>query len=74
VSQLSVPRSTASIETFGFNVPILVDSTLKIIAGHGRVLAAKHLGLREVPTRMVKKLKRPQELRRLPKRLNLDGG
>jgi ParB-like chromosome segregation protein Spo0J len=39
-----------SIEAFGFNVPILVDPTLRIIAGHGRLLAAEELGLREVPT------------------------
>jgi ParB-like chromosome segregation protein Spo0J len=31
-------------------VPILVDPTLRIIAGHGRLLAAEELGLREVPT------------------------
>ncbi len=30
-----------SIETFGFNVPILVDADLKMIAGHGRVLAPR---------------------------------
>ena len=39
-----------SIETFGFNVPVLVDADLKVIAGHGRVLAARELGLTEVPT------------------------
>jgi hypothetical protein len=39
-----------SIGAFGFNVPILVDPTLRIIAGHGRLLAAQELGWREVPT------------------------
>ena len=39
-----------SIGTFGFNVPILVDRTLRILAGHGRLLAAQNLGWREVPT------------------------
>ena len=39
-----------SLETFGFNVPVLIDSTLKIIAGHGRVLACRQLGWRDVPT------------------------
>jgi DNA modification methylase len=39
-----------SIKKFGFNVPILVDSDLNIIAGHGRVLAAKVAGLTEVST------------------------
>lgn len=39
-----------SIETFGFNVPVLIDSDGKVIAGHGRVRAAQHLGWIEVPT------------------------
>jgi len=39
-----------SIEAFGFNVPILVDARQKVIAGHGRLLASRELGLREVPT------------------------
>src|SRR5208337_4624143 len=39
-----------SIETFGFNVPVLVDSNLNVIAGHGRILACRQLGLSEVPT------------------------
>jgi ParB/RepB/Spo0J family partition protein len=39
-----------SIQEFGFNVPVLVDTTLKVIAGHGRVMACEQLGWREVPT------------------------
>ena len=39
-----------SINAFGFNVPILIDSTDKVIAGHGRLLAAKMLNMPEVPT------------------------
>ena len=39
-----------SIKAFGFNVPILVDRENNIIAGHGRVLAAREIGLSEVPT------------------------
>ena len=39
-----------SIETFGFNVPVLVDAELKVIAGHGRLLACGELGITEVPT------------------------
>jgi len=39
-----------SIETFGFNVPVLIDADGKVIAGHGRVRAAQHLGWIEVPT------------------------
>jgi ParB-like chromosome segregation protein Spo0J len=39
-----------SIERFGFNNPVLVDDRRQIIAGHGRVAAAKLLGIKEVPT------------------------
>ena len=39
-----------SIDTFGFNVPILIDSENQVIAGHGRVLACQELGWTEVPT------------------------
>ena len=39
-----------SLEVFGFNVPILVDTNLKIIAGHGRIQACRQLGWGEVPT------------------------
>jgi hypothetical protein len=38
-----------SIETFGFNAPILVDSKNRVVAGHGRLEAAKRLGLERVP-------------------------
>ena len=40
----------ASIREFGFTNPILIDPEGSIIAGHGRLLAAKAMGLREVPT------------------------
>lgn len=39
-----------SIKTFGFNIPILVDSNSKVIAGHGRLAAARLLGMTHVPT------------------------
>jgi DNA modification methylase len=44
-----VAQLAASIEEFGFTVPVLVDDAGVLIAGHGRVLAAKALGLEEVP-------------------------
>ena len=44
-----VAQIAASIVEFGFNNPILVDSNAGIIAGHGRLLAARKLGLTEVP-------------------------
>src|SRR5262249_41330668 len=39
-----------SIEAFGFNVPILIERKGKVIAGHGRLLACRELGITEVPT------------------------
>lgn len=45
-----VAQIANSIKTFGFNVPVLVDKNGKVIAGHGRILAAQLLGLEEVPT------------------------
>jgi DNA modification methylase len=39
-----------SIEIFGFSVPVAVDSNLTVVAGHGRVLAARLLGMDELPT------------------------
>ena len=44
-----VAQLAASIAEFGFNVPVLVDDGGVLIAGHGRVLAAKALGLDAVP-------------------------
>ena len=44
-----VTQIAASLAEFGFTNPILVDSADGIIAGHGRLEAAKELGLAEVP-------------------------
>lgn len=44
-----VAQIAASIREFGFTNPILVDGKDGIIAGHGRLMAAKDLGLKEVP-------------------------
>ena len=43
-------RFADSIAAFEFNNPILVDENLNVLAGHGRLEAAKLLGLTEVPT------------------------
>lgn len=39
-----------NISKLGFNVPLLVDKDNRVIAGHGRLLACKQLGITEVPT------------------------
>jgi len=44
-----VAQIAGSIAEFGFNVPCLVDERGVLIAGHGRLLAARRLGLAEVP-------------------------
>jgi DNA modification methylase len=49
-SEAQVVQLAASIREFGFTNPILVDGERGIIAGHGRLLAARKLGLTEVPT------------------------
>jgi ParB-like chromosome segregation protein Spo0J len=45
-----VDQIAASIKEFGFNNPVLIDKKNGIIAGHGRVMAARKLELKEVPT------------------------
>lgn len=48
-SKKQVRQIADSIERFGFTNPVLIDETRTILAGHGRVEAAKLLGLNEVP-------------------------
>lgn len=45
-----IKQIAASIEQFGFVSPVLVDANGGIIAGHGRVAAAKQLGMSDIPT------------------------
>lgn len=49
-SKHQIRQIAESIRRFGFSNPVLVDKHNRIIAGHGRVAAAKLLGLTEVPT------------------------
>jgi DNA modification methylase len=49
-SKKQIQQIAASIERFGFTNPVLVSDEGEIIAGHGRVEAAKLLGLATVPT------------------------
>ena len=49
-SRKQIKQIAKSIEQFGFCNPVLVDDGKRIIAGHGRVEAAKLLGLETVPT------------------------
>ena len=49
-SKKQLKQIARSIERFGFVNPVLIADDLEIIAGHGRVEAAKMLGLKQVPT------------------------
>lgn len=49
-SKKQLAQIAASIERFGFTNPVLIDNTDGIVAGHGRVAAAKMLGMVSVPT------------------------
>jgi DNA modification methylase len=48
-SDAQVAQIAASIKEFGWTVPLLIDGENGVIAGHGRVLAARKLGLERVP-------------------------
>lgn len=49
-SDRQILQIARSIEKFGFNNPILIDTEYNILAGKGRYLAAKKLGLETIPT------------------------
>ena len=55
-SDAQVAQIAASIREFGFTNPILIDGDKGIIAGHGRLQAARKLGLAEVPCIMLEGL------------------
>ena len=48
-SDAQVAQIAASIKEWGWTTPILIDETEQVIAGHGRLMAARKLGMAEVP-------------------------
>jgi len=48
-SPAQVRQIAESIKAFSFNVPLLVDDALQVVAGHGRLMACKRLGMTDVP-------------------------
>ena len=60
-SAKQIRQIAKSIETFGFNVPVLIDAEGHVIAGHGRLLAAKRLGWTEIPTSRLEHLSETQK-------------
>jgi hypothetical protein len=52
----AVDKVAASIQEFGWQQPIVVDENMVVIVGHTRLLAAKKLGLEEVPVQVADQL------------------
>jgi DNA modification methylase len=61
-SKKQIRQITESIRVFGFTNPVLIDSANRIVAGHGRVEAAKLLGMEQVPTIRLENLS-PEQIR-----------
>jgi len=61
-SKKQIKQIAASITAFGFTNPVLIDGAGRIIAGHGRVEAAKLLGRTSVPTIRLEHLS-PEQVR-----------
>lgn len=59
-SEQQIAQIATSIREFGFVNPVLVDNDLTVIAGHGRILAAVQLGMKEVPVVIVGNLSERQ--------------
>lgn len=60
-SKEQILQLRASLREFGFVNPVIVDKDLNIIAGHGRVVAAKEEGISEVPCVFVEHLTAAQK-------------
>lgn len=60
-SKEQITKLRSSLREFGFINPILIDKDKNIIAGHGRVLAAKEEGLTEIPCVLVEHLTETQK-------------
>lgn len=59
-SPKQISQIANSIQTFGFVAPLVVDAASEIIAGHGRLAAAKQLGLKTVPVVQIEHLSQAQ--------------
>lgn len=51
-----IEKLCESIREYGFISPVLIDSDMNVIAGHGRLMAAKQLGMRTVPCQFIEGL------------------
>lgn len=59
-SKRQIAQIARSIKTFGFLVPVLIDEERNVVAGHGRIMAARELEQDEVPTIQVEHLSKEQ--------------
>lgn len=71
-SDAQVGQIAASIREFGWTNPILIDGESGIIAGHGRVMAARKLGMDEVPCIELSHLSEAQKNGRVARLMELD--
>jgi ParB-like chromosome segregation protein Spo0J len=55
-NEKAVPEVVKSLREFGFRQPLVVDSSMVLIVGHTRLLAAKELGLAKVPVHIASTL------------------
>lgn len=60
-SEEQIRRMANSIKSFGFNQPLVIDEESIVIVGHGRLLAAQELGLKEIPCYKIKGLTEAQK-------------
>jgi len=60
-SDEQIKQIQASIREFGFVNPVLIDGKFNIIAGHGRVMAAKNEGMEKVPCIFIEHLTEAQQ-------------
>lgn len=60
-SDEQIEKIAKSMKEFGFINPVLVDGDLNVIAGHGRILGAKKLGMKEVPCLFIEDLTEEQK-------------
>jgi hypothetical protein len=60
-SAKQIGQIAKSIEAFGFNVPVLIDGDGHVVAGHGRLAAARRLGLGEIPAIRLEGLSEPRK-------------
>ncbi len=62
IPQAAIEKVAASIQQYGWQQPLVVDKKGVLIVGHTRLLAAKHLGLTDVPVKIATNLS-PEKVR-----------